>query len=125
MAVLPADSRRRSGRPPPRRALPEPVRDPAGALRGVGHQRYSRLAGKDRRAAPLLRGRGGPEHTDERLICEPIWIDQLVVVMAADHPQASNTALTPESLLEHPTILPSIGTFTRKIINNLFVSDII
>jgi len=64
-----------------------------------------------------------PEHTDERLICEPIWIDQLVVVMAADHPLARNTALTTESLLEHPTILPSIGTFTRKIINNLFAGD--
>jgi len=43
--------------------------------------------------------------------------------MAADHPLARNTALTTESLLEHPTILPSIGTFTRKIINNLFAGD--
>ena len=60
-----------------------------------------------------------PEHSDDRLICEPIWIDQLVVVMAADHPLSREAALTPDSLLEHPTILPSIGTFTSGAANLL------
>ena len=30
---------------------------------------------------------------------------------------------TPPELLEHDAILPSLGTFTRKIINNLFEGD--
>ena len=64
-----------------------------------------------------------PEHCDERLLCEPVWIDRLVVVLAADHPLASQTGISPLSLLAHPAILPSIGTFTRKIINNLFAGD--
>ena len=64
-----------------------------------------------------------PEQSDERLLCEPIWIDQLVVVMAPDHPLAGKTEITLRSLLAHAAILPSIGTFTRKIINNLFAGD--
>jgi DNA-binding transcriptional LysR family regulator len=46
-----------------------------------------------------------------------------VVVMASDHPLAGQTEISPGSLLAHPAILPSIGTFTRKIINNLFTGD--
>ena len=61
-----------------------------------------------------------PEVADERLYCEPVWIDQLVVVMAADHELAGRTDIVPEMLLHYPAILPSIGTFTRKIINTLF-----
>ena len=61
-----------------------------------------------------------PEQADDRLDCEPVWIDQLVAVMAADHPLAARADIDPEGLLEHPAILPSIGTFTRRIINNLF-----
>jgi len=61
-----------------------------------------------------------PEHSDERLLCEPIWVDRLVVVLAADHPLAGQTEISPESLLAHAAILPSTGTFTRKIIDKLF-----
>jgi len=61
-----------------------------------------------------------PEHKDERLHCEPVWVDQLVVVLAGDHPLAESGDITPGSLLQHASILPSMGTFTRKIINNLF-----
>lgn len=64
-----------------------------------------------------------PEHNDERLNCESIWIDQLVVVVAADHPLADSGDIAPESLLQHAAILPSLGTFTRKIINSLFGSQ--
>ena len=64
-----------------------------------------------------------PEQSDERLLCEPIWIDRLVVVMASDHPLAGLAEIAPLSLLPHAAILPSIGTFTRKIINNLFAGD--
>jgi DNA-binding transcriptional LysR family regulator len=61
-----------------------------------------------------------PEHGDERLHCEAIWIDRLVLVLASDHPCATATNITPQSLLRHAAILPSTGTFTRKIINSLF-----
>ena len=64
-----------------------------------------------------------PEHGDERLHCEPIWIDRLVAVMALDHPMAQTRDITPESLIPYPTILPSNGTFTRKIINSLFAGN--
>ena len=61
-----------------------------------------------------------PELADDKLNCEPIWIDQLVVVMAADHELATVNGIDTRLLLEHAAIMPSLGTFTRKIINNLF-----
>jgi len=64
-----------------------------------------------------------PELADEKLDCEPIWIDQLMVVMAADHPLADRQEIDPLELLEHAAILPSLGTFTRKIINSLFAAS--
>jgi DNA-binding transcriptional LysR family regulator len=64
-----------------------------------------------------------PEHDDDKLDCEPVWIDQLVVVTAADHPLAGRQDIDPVELLNHAAILPSLGTFTRKIINNLFAVD--
>jgi len=61
-----------------------------------------------------------PELADERLCCEPVWVDQLVVVLAADHELANQADIVPDLLLRYPAILPSGGTFTRKIINTLF-----
>ena len=61
-----------------------------------------------------------PEAVDERLLCEAIWIDQLVVVFAPDHALASMRQIDLAELQLHAAILPSIGTFTRKIINGLF-----
>ncbi len=64
-----------------------------------------------------------PEDTDDKLECEAIWIDDLVVVMAADHELAALQEIDPAQLLQHAAILPSLGTFTRKIINNLFAAS--
>lgn len=64
-----------------------------------------------------------PEQADDKLECEPVWIDQLVVVTATDHPLADQQDIAPVDLLEHAAILPSHGTFTRKIINSLFTAD--
>jgi len=64
-----------------------------------------------------------PEIADEKLECEPVWVDQLVVVTAIDHPLAGQQDIDPVDLLTHAAILPSIGTFTRKIINSLFATD--
>ena len=64
-----------------------------------------------------------PEDADDKLVCEAVWIDDLVVVMAADHQLASLREIDPSQLLQHAAILPSIGTFTRKIINSLFAAS--
>lgn len=64
-----------------------------------------------------------PEDADEKLECEPVWIDRLVVVLAPDHALAGHERIGTRDLLEHAAILPSVGTFTRKIINNLFAAD--
>ena len=61
-----------------------------------------------------------PETADARLACEPVWIDRLVVVLAPDHPLADARALDSAALLGHPAILPSRGTFTRRIIDQTF-----
>lgn len=61
-----------------------------------------------------------PEIADERLHCETVWIDDLVVVTAPDHELAAGIPVDPAELLRHAAILPSHGTFTRKIIDNLF-----
>jgi DNA-binding transcriptional LysR family regulator len=64
-----------------------------------------------------------PEIADDKLDCEPIWIDRMVVAMAADHSLAGQQDIDPADLLDHAAILPSTGTFTRKIINNLFTGN--
>ncbi len=61
-----------------------------------------------------------PENPDERLSLQPVWIDELEVVLALDHPLARELQIERSQLLEYPAILPSIGTFTRKIINSYF-----
>ena len=64
-----------------------------------------------------------PEIPDDRLILQPIWIDQLQIVLAPDHPLSSSSAISSDDLLEFPAILPSAGTFTRKIINTYFATS--
>ena len=65
-----------------------------------------------------------PEKVDKKLHCEPVWVDQLVAVLAADHSLSESSEIDPELLLEHAAILPSKGTFTRKIIENLFADKL-
>ena len=63
-----------------------------------------------------------PEIRDERLNLEPIWIDLLQVVLAPDHPLSRLSEISSDQLLDYPAILPSAGTFTRKIINQYFAT---
>ena len=63
-----------------------------------------------------------PEIPDERLNLEPIWIDLLQVVLAPDHPLSRLSEINSDQLLDYPAILPSTGTFTRKIINQYFAT---
>ncbi|MCP4188241.1 MAG: LysR family transcriptional regulator [Gammaproteobacteria bacterium] len=61
-----------------------------------------------------------PENPDQRLTLETVWIDVLQVVLAPDHPLINQPKIKREQLLDFPAILPSNGTFTRKIINSYF-----
>ena len=63
-----------------------------------------------------------PEIPDERLNLEPVWIDLLQVVLAPDHPLSHLSEINSDQLLDYPAILPSTGTFTRKIINQYFAT---
>ena len=64
-----------------------------------------------------------PEVEDDRLICETVWIDELVVVTAPDHELAANSVIEAGELLRHAAILPSHETFTRRIIDSLFADN--
>jgi len=61
-----------------------------------------------------------PENPDDRLALEAVWIDVLQIVLATDHPLVKAANLDRNQLLQYPAILPSNGTFTRKIINSYF-----
>jgi DNA-binding transcriptional LysR family regulator len=63
-----------------------------------------------------------PEIEDDRLDLEPIWIDLLQIVLAPDHPLSRVSRIDSDQLLDYPAILPSIGTFTRKIIDTHFAT---
>jgi len=64
-----------------------------------------------------------PEIPDDRLDLQPVWTDQLKIVLAPDHPLSNLPGINSDDLLEYPAILPSAGTFTRKIINNYFAAN--
>jgi len=64
-----------------------------------------------------------PEAVDDRLICETVWIDELIVVTAPDHELAANSIIEAGELLQHAAILPSHETFTRRIIDSLFAGN--
>jgi DNA-binding transcriptional LysR family regulator len=64
-----------------------------------------------------------PENPDDRLHLEPVWIDVLQVVLAPDHALADEPLIDREALLAYPAILPSMGTFTRRIINSYFATS--
>ncbi len=53
---------------------------------------------------------------------EKIWDDPLAVVAAADHPLASRQSVTLRALSQHPAILPSDVTFTRRIVDAAFAA---
>ena len=64
-----------------------------------------------------------PEIPDDRLDLQPVWIDQLKIVLAPDHPLSNSPGISSDDLLDYPAILPSAGTFTRKIINNYLATN--
>ena len=53
-----------------------------------------------------------------QLQMQPIWDDPLAFMVAADHPLAWSKPLSLQTLLEHPAVLPSTGTYTRGILES-------
>ncbi len=64
-----------------------------------------------------------PENPEDKLNIEPVWIDVLQIVLAPDHPLTTCASIDRHQLLEYPAILPSTGTFTRKIIDHYFITS--
>ncbi|MEE8366325.1 MAG: LysR family transcriptional regulator [Gammaproteobacteria bacterium] len=64
-----------------------------------------------------------PENPEDKLNLEPVWIDVLQIVLAPDHPLTTSASINKHQLLEYPAILPSRGTFTRKIIDHYFATS--
>ncbi len=58
-----------------------------------------------------------PDASDDRLEMKPVWHDPLTIVVSTQHALAADSARTKSKLLEHAAILPSRGTYTRKLID--------
>jgi len=64
-----------------------------------------------------------PDEPDDRLELSPVWHDPLTVAVARKHPLAGAHGLTVERLREYAAILPSTGTYTRKLIDKALGLD--
>ncbi|RLT99916.1 MAG: LysR family transcriptional regulator [Ketobacter sp.] len=49
-----------------------------------------------------------------------VWEDPLAFMIGVDHPLAAEDKIELQALAEHPAILPSMSTFTRRIVEGLF-----
>ncbi|WP_075244771.1 LysR family transcriptional regulator [Xanthomonas oryzae pv. oryzae] len=58
--------------------------------------------------------------THAPLRAQPIWHDRLHCVVAPDHPLAARPAVSLDDVVAHPAVLPDPGTFTHRIVANLF-----
>jgi DNA-binding transcriptional LysR family regulator len=58
-----------------------------------------------------------PEHPDERLSTQRIWLDPMHCVISSSHDLAAKKKITRQQLLTVPAILPTSGTTTRELIN--------
>lgn len=64
-----------------------------------------------------------PDEPDERLEMKTIWNDPLSITVSKRHPLASTDKLTIRQLLQYPAVLPSQGTYTRKLIDQALQLD--
>ena len=60
-----------------------------------------------------------PEGPDE-LEYQPIWDDALHFVVAKEHPLARATSITLAQLVDKPAVLPGMGTYTGRIVVDVF-----
>ncbi len=61
-----------------------------------------------------------PLEPPERLRCQRLWLDELDICCAGEHPLAGYGPVQLAELAEHPAILPGRGTFTREVIEAAF-----
>jgi DNA-binding transcriptional LysR family regulator len=52
----------------------------------------------------------------ESLLSKTVWRDPLLVVVGTDHPLAMQRQVTLDRLLDYPAVLPTLGTYTRSLI---------
>lgn len=64
-----------------------------------------------------------PDEDNDRLEMIPVWHDPLYVVVAKQNPLASQKRLSTHRLLDYAAILPSTGTYTRKLIDTALGLD--
>lgn len=61
-----------------------------------------------------------PPDENPGLNAKAIWDDPLAFMVAQDHPLAEMKEVSLEQLANYPAILPSMSTFTRRIVEGLF-----
>jgi DNA-binding transcriptional LysR family regulator len=64
-----------------------------------------------------------PNEENDRLEMIPVWHDPLHIVVARQHPLASQKPISKRQLLDYAAILPSTGTHTRKLIDKALGLD--
>jgi DNA-binding transcriptional LysR family regulator len=61
-----------------------------------------------------------PQTPPARLLSQPLWRDDLLVVCGRDHPLAGLATPALADLARHPAILPGFETVTRQIVHQAF-----
>ncbi len=65
----------------------------------------------------------GLDTQDRRLVSEPVWHDELVLVSKPGHPLSTCGRATMETVLGHPFVMREKGSGTRKVFER-YVSDV-
>ncbi len=64
-----------------------------------------------------------PDEANDRLELRPVWHDQLCITVSKTHALAAQNRGTIKRLQQHAAILPSKGTYTRKLIDDALGFD--
>lgn len=64
-----------------------------------------------------------PQTIDTSIITIPLWTDELVIMFSVQHAMNQIKTISPQTLADYPAILPDTGTFTRRIIDNVFANN--
>lgn len=64
-----------------------------------------------------------PQTIDKSIITIPLWTDELVIMFSVQHAMNQIKTISPQTLADYPAILPDTGTFTRRIIDNVFANN--
>jgi DNA-binding transcriptional LysR family regulator len=58
----------------------------------------------------------------DKIVSRPVWRDELCVMSSKEHPLSAYNRISLEDLLNFPAILPGQDTFTRLLIEDVFLS---